>query len=154
MGFANVEKWTSLLLCLLLQAGVGKNRHEYWQTVGYATALSNACKSCRNIFLKHQCFEVAESCLALRFPKWCWNNQSSQFVGCAAQGGKMIAVKAGTTGTEISVHNWTVIQAKKERAGGIFSNASDLWLAGFSSANPAASRSPPLPDKAFCSKGL
>lgn len=68
--------------------------------------------------------------------------------------GKMIAIKAGTTGTKMSVHYCTVIREKEERAGGILSHASDPRLAGFASADPAASGSPPLPNKAFCSKGL
>lgn len=121
--------------------------------VGYRTALSNACKSYHGTFLQDRFFEVARSCLALRFPKWCWNNQSSKFVGCS-QKGKMVARKAGATGTEISIRGCMVIQVKQKRAGRILSHASDLRLAGFASANPAASRSPPRPDRAFSSKGL
>lgn len=65
-----------------------------------------------------------------------------------------MAMKAGTTGAKISIHDCMVTQAKKKRAGGILSHASDLRLAGFASANPAASRSLLLPDRAFCSEGL
>jgi len=64
-----MEKLTSLLLCLLLQTSVGKNRHVYWQTVGYTTVLSNACKSCHNIFPQDHCFQVARSHFSLMFPE-------------------------------------------------------------------------------------
>lgn len=55
----------------------------------------------------------------------------------------MMAITAGTTGTKISVHDCMVIQAKKKRASGILSHAGYPRIAGFVSADCAASRSSP-----------
>lgn len=65
-----------------------------------------------------------------------------------------MAINAGTSGTEISVRDCMVLQAKKKTASGMPSHVGDLRLAGISIANLAAFKSPSLPSWAFCSKGL
>lgn len=87
---------------------------------------------------------------------WHWGSQSDSRITKLSNLWVVLPIekddgnKSSTTGTEISVHDCIVIQAKKERAGGIPSDAGDPRLAGFASANPAAS----IGDRAFCSKGL